>query len=275
MKKSRPILLALLILLGGLMTAVPAFSAENAPVLKSISFENAEIDGAFSPDITGYTVTLSDNSKTPQLESYDIDGDGELFVTYSYDDVGTQIGIVATLNYESGSTIYTFSYSNPVSAPKSSDNYLKDIYFNCGEISPAVNNEDIKYTVYIPKDLTELTITPVTSDTNASCPPLQLNLTEEQTPELTLKCKASDGSEREYYLKIERVNKTTEQVKEEMSQPGYTTFVEKTKVYETTEFFIIALCVAVGLLVVIILRRIMVSISANPYDKNEKPFYKE
>lgn len=275
MKKSISLLFAMLIMLSGLLTAVPVFSAETAPVLKSISFENAEIDGVFSPEVTGYTVTLSDNSKTPQLNSYDIEGDGELLVTYSYDESGTQTGIVATLNFENGSMIYTFTYSNPVSAPISSDNYLKDIYCNCGEISPAVNKEDVKYTLYIPKDLTELTITPVTNDTNATCPELQLTLTEEQTPELTLKCTASDGAQREYFLKIQRVDKTTEQVKNEMSREGYTTFVEETRIYDKPEFSVVALCVAAGLLVIIILRRIMIKITANPYDDNEKPFYKE
>ncbi|MGN1421607.1 MAG: hypothetical protein ACI4XC_08845 [Eubacterium sp.] len=275
MKKSVPLLFAMLIILSSLLTAMPVFSAESAPTLKSISFENAEVDGAFSPEVTSYTVTLSDNSKTPQLKDYEIDGDGELLVTYSYDEAGTQTGIVATLNFETGSMIYTFTYSNPLSMPISSDNYLKDIYCNCGEISPAVNKEDIKYTLYIPKDLTELTITPVTSDTNATCPPLQLTLTEEQTPELTLKCIASDGTQREYFLKIERVDKTTEQVKNEMSQEGYTTFVEETKVYDRPEFLVVAVCAAAGLLVIIILRRIIIRAAANPYDKNEKPFYKE
>ncbi len=275
MKKSISLLLAILITSMVLMNTVTAFSAENTAVLKSISFENAEIDGAFSSEITSYTVTLSDNSKTPQLKSYEIDGNGELLVTYSYDEAGTQTGIIATLNFENGSMIYTFTYSNPVSAPISSDNYLKDIYCSCGEISPAVNKEDVKYTLYIPKDLVELTITPVTSDTKAVCPPLQLNLTEEQTPELTLKCTASDGTEREYFIKIERVNKTAEQVKTEMSQEGYTTFVEDTKLYDRPEFLVITVCTAAGILIIIILRRIIIRAAANPYDKNEKPFYKE
>lgn len=275
MKKSISLLLAILITSMVLLNTVTAFSAENTAVLKSISFENAEIDGAFSSEITSYTVTLSDNSKTPQLKSYEIDGNGELLVTYSYDEAGTQMGIIATLNFENGSMIYTFTYSNPVSAPISSDNYLKDIYCSCGEISPAVNKEDVKYTLYIPKDLVELTITPVTSDTNAVCPPLQLSLTEEQTPELTLKCTASDGTEREYFIKIERVNKTAEQVKTEMSQEGYTTFVEETKLYDRPEFLVITVCTAAGILIIIILRRIIIRAAANPYDKNEKPFYKE
>ncbi|MGN1328409.1 MAG: hypothetical protein ACI4V4_01765 [Eubacterium sp.] len=275
MKKNIPLLLAMIISLSTLLAAVPAFSAETVPTLKSISFENAEIDGTFSSDVTGYTVTLADNSKTPELKSYDIEGDGELLVTYSYDESGTQTGIVATLDFENGSMIYTFAYSNPVTAPISSDNFLKDIYCNCGEISPAVNNEEQKYTLYIPKDLTELTITPVTSDTNATCPPLKLSLTEEQTPEITLKCTASDGSERDYFVRIERVDKTTEQVKKEMSQEGYTTFVEETRVYENPEFLVAAVCVAIGLLVIIILRKVIIRIAANPYDKNEKPFYKE
>lgn len=275
MKKSISLLLLLAVLFSILSSNGSALCAENTPVLKSISFDNAVIDGAFSEDTLNYSITLTDNSITPSLSSYEIEGDGELFVTYTYDDFGIQTGILATLNYENGSTIYTFSYSNPAVSEKSSDNFLTDIYCSLGEIFPKINKEDTKYTLYIPSDLTELTLTPVTSDTNASCPPLQLTLSEDQTPVITLKCTASDGSEREYSLEIKRVDKTAAQVKEEMAQEGYTSFVEEKKLYNNPDFLIIMLCAAAGILIIVILRKATIRMIANPYDEKEKPFYKE
>lgn len=269
MKKSVPLILLTIFLLSLSFSAVAA----QTPTLKSIAFENAEINGEFSPSVYNYTVTLGDNTVTPTLKGYEIDGDGELLVTYAYDNTGRQTGIIATLNYENGSLIYAFDYSNPAVMPEGVDNYLSDIYCNLGEISPKVNKNDTRYTLYIPSDLTELELTPVTNDTHASCPPVKLTLSEEQTPEITLTCTAPSGAERRYYVKIERVEKTAAQVKEEMKKPGYKSFVTEKKIYENDEFIFAASCVAIGILILILLRRIALRLTANPYDENEKPFY--
>lgn len=276
MRKIFSLTAAFLLLISSSLGVLSVYGAESIPVLKSISFTNSAIEGEFSPDVYDYTLKLDDTSETPALESYDIDGDGELFVTYDYDENGTQTAVVANLSYENGSTIYTFKYANFAEVPLSSNNYLTDIYCTYGEISPAVNKEETDYTLYIPYDLTELTITPVTADTNATCPDLTLTLSEEQSSMvLVLTCTASDGSEREYNLKIEKVDKNTEQVKDEMAQSDYVTFVEKKRAYENPIVLFALLCVAVGLLAVILLYRLTSKMVANPYDKNEKPFYKE
>lgn len=273
--KGTVILLAALLLFSLTAAETRAFADSEPPVLTSIAFDNAEIDGGFSPDRLSYTVTLGDSSVTPSLKSYDIDGEGELFVTYAYDDLGVQTGIVATLNYENGSVIYTFEYANPVSVSPSSDNYLTDIYCSLGEISPKINTEETKYTLYIPADLTELDLTPVTRDTNASCPPIELNLSREQTPEIALVCTASDGSEREYILEIKRVDKTSEQVRVEMAREGYVTFVEEDTIYDHPELFVLLACALAGVLLLLVIRKIACRVTAVAYDEKEKPFYIE
>ncbi len=257
------------------MPCFGAFADDTSVSLSSISFNNAQLDFELSPDVYDYTITLDSSGTSPSLKSYEIIGDANLLITYTYDDASVQKAIVATLDYGTGSVVYTFTYSNPEVNELSSDNFLTDIYCTYGEISPAVNTDDTDYTLYIPSDLTRLTITPVTSDVNAVCSPVNLTLTEEQAPEITLVCTASDGSERKYNIKISRVDKTTEQVINEMSQSDYVSFVEETKFYEEPKFLFILTCAVAGAVIIILLAFIAYRINADPYDKDEKPFYKE
>ena len=252
-----------------------ALALDEQPSLKSVSFENAEIQGGFSPDAFQYDVMLNDSSVSPVLKDYEISGDADLYVTYNYDEANRQTGIIATLQFEAGSLIYSFNYLNPVVAQPNSENRLADIYCPYTQLSPTLNDEDTSYKLYIPSDMTELKITPVAKDTGAYCPALTLTLDKTQEPEITLTCTASDLSTRNYVISIKRVDKTLEQVKAEMSKPGYTTFVEKTRVYEKPEFLLILGASAAGVLLIVLLFRITKRIAVSPYDSSEKPFYKE
>lgn len=250
-------------------------AAQDIPVLTSISFDNAEIDGSFSPDIYDYTLVLSDAGSTPSLKSYDVEGKGDLLVKYIYDESGVQTGILATLSYENGSAIYTFTYSYTQQAEESSDNYLTDIFCNLAELSPKISEEETKYTLYIPSDLTELSLTPITRDTNASCPPVELTLTEEQAPQITLVCTASDGSEREYTLVIKRADKTVAQALQEKAETGSVSLATDEKQSYKQELFVLLLCAAAGLILLAVMYRFAVRAAAKTVDVNEEPFYKE
>lgn len=248
-------------------------ASETSPSLASISFKNAVINEKFTPDVQEYTITLDDNQESPTLESYKINGTADIFVNYTYNDANHQTGITATLQYDKGSMIYNFVYSNPAVNSDNSDNILSSIFCTYGEISPQLNNEDTSYKLYIPSDLTHLTITPVTRDVNAYCPPVELILDDNQTPKITLYSTAANGSKREYSLNIKRVAKTTSQVKAEMERPDFTSFVEGTRLYQRPEFIITVCAVAGGAAVVWTLFAITRRVAVNPYDKDEKPFY--
>ncbi|MDE5964311.1 MAG: hypothetical protein K2G65_02780 [Eubacterium sp.] len=250
-----------------------AANDNTTPVLVDISFKNAKIDSAFSHNVQEYTITLNDNTATPTLDSYAIKGDADLFVNYLYDETNHQIGLTATLQYETGSKIYNFTYSNPAAYVQNSNSNLSSIYSPYSELSPSLNDSDTVYKLYIPSDLTELTITPVTSDINAYCAPVTLTLSADQTPKITLTCTASDGSRKNYSINIKRVNKTTEQVKAEMQQPDYVSFVDGTRVFEKPEFIMIVCAVLGGLILIMIMFAVTKRIAVNPYDKEEKPFY--
>lgn len=245
----------------------------NTPILVDINFKNAEIDTAFNHNIQEYTITLNDSSATPTLDSYALKGDADLFINYVYDNTNHQTGLTATLQYNTGSKIYNFTYSNPADYVQNNNNSLSSIYSPYSELSPSLNDSDTVYKLYIPSDLTELTITPVTSDINAYCAPITLKLSADQTPKITLTCTASNGSKKDYSINIKRVNKTTEQVKAEMQRPDYVSFVEGTRLFEKPEFIMIVCAVSGGLILIMIMFAVTKRIAVNPCDKEEKPFY--
>lgn len=258
-----------------IFTPFGAFAQDDdqTPELTSISFKNATVDGKFSPDVYEYSMTLEDNSKPPTLESYSIKGNADIFISYVSDKTNHQTGLTATLQYETGSTIYNFVYSNPAQYSKNSNNLLYTVYCTYGEIMPEINDEDTAYKLYIPSDLTQITITPVTQDINAYCAPVELILGKEQEPKITLVSIASDGSQREYLIDIKRVDKTTAQVKAELAA-GKDSFVEGTLLYQRPEFLIVVGATLGGIIIIVLLFVLTKRIAVVPYDKDEKPFYK-
>jgi hypothetical protein len=273
MRRKISFVLTLALICISLFSANTIVYADDVPSLVAISFKNAEIDTKFDESVHEYTMTLEDNTASPTLESYGVKGDANIFINYVYDDTNHQVGLTATLQYDAGSSIYNFTYSNPASyAPNSNDN-LSSIYCFYGELSPSLDEDTTSYKMYIPSDLTQLTITPVTSDINAYCAPVELTLSSSQTPKITLTCIASDGSKKDYSIEIKRVNKTTEQVKYEMQQPDYVSFVEGTRLFEKPEFAITVCAICIGIVIILLLFAVTKRIAVNPYDKEEKPFY--
>lgn len=275
MKRQLSAAFILMLISFALIIAPKTASADDSdtPILVDINFKNAEIDTAFNHNVQEYTITLNDNSATPTLDSYALKGDADLFINYVYDDTNHQTGLTATLQYNTGSKIYNFTYSNPADYVQNNNNSLSSIYSPYSELSPSLNESDTVYKLYIPSDLTELTITPVTSDINAYCAPITLKLSADQTPKITLTCTASNGSKKNYSINIKRVNKTTEQVKAEMQQPDYVSFVEGTRLFERPEFIMIVCAVSGGLILIMIMFAVTKRIAVNPCDKEEKPFY--
>lgn len=273
MRRKISLAFAVLIAVISLLPTAGVFAKEDTPSLVSISFKNAKIDSPFKEDIHEYTLTLDDNTAPPTLESYSVKGDADIFINYIYDETNHQTGVTATLQYDAGSSIYNFTYSNPAEYAINSNNCLTSVYSFYAELSPKLNSNDTAYKMYIPSDLTQLDITPVTEDINAYCAPVSLTLSEEQTPKITLTCTASDGSKRNYTFTIKRVDKTTEQVKQEMAQPGYVSFVEGTRLHEKPEFIVTLCAVAGGIIIIILLYEITKRFAVNPYDREEKPFY--
>ena len=247
MRRNISLFLAFILICASIFsTPLNALAVDDIPSLNSISFKNAKLDTKFSRDNQKYTITLENNNVTPTLEKYDISGEAELFINYIYDDTNHQTGITATLQYEAGSRIYEFKYSNPATYIENGNNFLSEIYAPYSELIPDLNEQDNSYDLYIPCDMTNITITPVTSDINAYCAPVTLILNEKQTPTITLSCTASNGKVRDYVISIKRVDKTTDEVEYEMSQKGYESFVDEERLLEKPEVIIIVLSLVGG-----------------------------
>lgn len=282
MKKLFSLLFAFITAAGCLFSSFSAFAEEenqfaplsNVPYLETISFTNAEIDGGFRKNKTMYTITLEDPSVSPTLSGYQVKGDPNVFVTYGYDGLNHQNAIIVTLSFESGSVIYTFNYSNVVEFTLSSNANLLDLACEYGEVQPAINDTDTEYKLYIPRDLTQLDITPVTQDINAHCDPLSIEINSSQQPEISVTVLASDGTTKKYKFKVRRVEKTMEEVKAEKNNPAFISFVDGELFYQKPIFSVICISVAVGLFVLLIIAKIVKRVTVNAYDNHEKPFYK-
>lgn len=281
MKRGFSIIFAAVLSLGALLAGFSVSAAEspgnsimqNTPYLESISFNNAEIDGGFSEGKTKFTVTLKDPAVSPTLRDYSVNGSTRLFVKYNYDETKRQTGISVTLEFESGSVIYTFDYSNAKEFEVTGNANLADLTCDYGEVIPAVNDEDADYKLYIPSDLNLLKLTPVTQDVNASCAPLEITLNETQQPEISFTVMASNGNTRHYTFHILRVNKTLEEVKKEMESPDFVTFVTNEKFYQKPAFIISVSSAAAAVVIIAVLAAVIKRVTLSPYDREEKDFY--
>lgn len=274
MKRILPALLCLICLMCGSIFANAAEAPiKNAPYLESISFSNADIDGGFRTDETRFTLTLKNPNQSAALQTYSVNGNANVLATYQYDSANHQTGIIVTLEFDNGSVIYTFTYSNALEYSVNSNANLEDISCEYGEVRPEINSEDTAYKLYVPSDLTEINITPVTQDINATATSMPVTLREGQETEIPITVTASDGSTKKYTFDIIRVNKTTEQVKAEMAQPGYVSFVDGERFYEQPVFAVTVGAVAGGLIVILIIAAVVKRVAANPYDTDEKEFY--
>ena len=280
-KKIFSLILALITAVCCLSASFSAFAEENqllplsnVPYLETISFSNAEIDGGFQKNKTMYTITLKDPAVSPTLSGYHVAGDANVFVTYGYDGLNHQNAIIVTLSFENGSVIYTFNYSNVVDFTLSSNANLSGLASEYGEVQPAINDTDTEYKLYIPSDLTQLDVTPITQDINAHCDPLSIEINSSQQPELSITVLASDGTTKNYKFKVRRVEKTMEEVKAEKNNPAFISFVDGELFYQKPIFSIICIAVVAGLIVLLIIAKVARRITVNVYDSDEKPFYK-
>lgn len=261
-------------LIAVMMLAPTVAMAEDAPVLKSISFVNAKIDGKFSSDVYEYGLTLEDSNITPTIDKYEIKGKGEIFVTYNTDEAKHQNGVAVTLEYGNGTVIYNFNYINPPKYDPNSNNNLARLDCHLGEVYPALSESTTDYKLYIPSDMTEIRLTAVTDDTSAVCEiPSSIKLNADQEPVITVTVTASDATTKVYSLRVKRLNKTMAEVENEMAQPDFVSLVQGELFYQKPEFVIVVCSVAGGIVLLAILiilsKRMTVKIS----DDDEVEFF--
>lgn len=280
MRMKKAVKLLLISTLGLIFTFTP-FSASasevqplgSVPYLTSISFNNAEIEGGFNQSKTTFNLVLADNTVSPSLKDYAVSGSADLFVTYNYDETNRQTGITVTLSFENGTVFYTFNYKNAEKPAVNSNADLLGVVCELGELQPAFDKNTTAYKLYLPSDLTHFEMAAVTEDINAYCAPINMELRENQETDFSFVVTASDGTTKTYKFKIKRVNKTMAQVKAEMAQDGFESFVDGELFYQKPIFNIVFFSAVGGIAVIAVLIVITKRITVNPYDSDEKEFY--
>lgn len=280
MRMKKAVKLLLISALGLIFTFTP-FSASasevqplgSVPYLTSISFNNAEIEGGFNQSKTTFNLVLADNAVSPSLKDYTVSGSADLFVTYNYDETNRQTGITVTLSFKNGTVFYTFHYKNAEKPAVNSNADLLGVVCELGELQPAFDKNTTAYKLYLPSDLTHFEMAAVTEDINAYCAPINMELRENQETDFSFVVTASDGTTKTYKFKIKRVNKTMAQVKAEMAQDGFESFVDGELFYQKPIFNIVFFSAVGGIAVIAVLIVITKRITVNPYDSDEKEFY--
>ena len=280
MKKTANLIFALTLFITAIfgITAYAEEAAEAVPELSEISFKNAQINEEFNPHTRDYTITLEDETLTPTLKSYAINGEADIFVTYTTNEAKHQTGIVATLEFEGGTTIYNFAYSNAQTESESANNYLDALTVKggLGEVYPAINEKETNYKLYIPSDLTVLNLSATTVDVSAYCDlPAEITLSPNQETKVTATVTAANGEKRSYSFKIKRLDKTCEEVKAEIQSPDFDTLVKGELFYQKPSFIIVTCSVAGGTLLLLVFIAIIKRLMVNANDEDETDFFDE
>lgn len=225
-----------------------------APMLLSVSFKNAKIEGSFEPSKFEYDLILDESGTTPTIENYKISKNAQVFVTNLNDTAQQQIGINVEIKNSNVSTNYVFRFANSTKVRVSSNNYLESFDCELGEVYPKLNEKDTDYSLYIPNDLTQLKLKATTKDVGATCSaPESIALNKDQNPVIEVTVTASDLSTRVYKFSVKRLSKNSSQVKAQMEEEGFTSLVKGELFYQKPEFRIAIISTATGLCFVIML----------------------
>ncbi len=247
-----------------------------SPSLVEISFKNAVIEEDFSPEKHDYTLTLSDSKVTPTLRDYKIEGDADIFVTYDYDNTKHQTGVLITLEYKNGTTIYNFAYKNAEFFAQNANNYLKEASCKLGVIEPEISRDRTDYTIYIPQDLTVLDMSAATEDVGAYCEvPTEISLTSEQELDIPLSVTASNGEKRVYSFKVRRTKKSSDEFEKMIKNNAADELIESEKFYTNPIFIITVLSAAGAILLILLLVRIAKRLTIELSDSDEPEFFAE
>lgn len=272
MKKFAKVLICAIITL---MLLMPSYAmASSTPELKSISFSNAVFDLPFTSSLHEFGITLIDPNKTPAVEDYEITGDADVLINYETDSANRQTGIMVTLEYESGSTIYRFDYTNPQEYTVNSNNNLAELSSENCELYPALSPDVTDYKLYVPSDMTDVNLVVRTEDAGAYCDmPTAITLNNGSEPEFAIIVTASDGSVKQYSVKIKYLDMTTKEVENKIVDPEFTSLVQDSLFYKKPEFNIIIISVIGGLVLIAIFVAIARRLTVKVNDEDEEEFF--
>lgn len=243
------------------------------PVLKSVSFNNAQLEGDFSSEKFEYDILLDSSQKTPTLKSYDVT-DGASLV-FKQENGDGEKGISIEVKKDSIGSTYFFKYDYGKNEPEiNSNNNLLALNCELGEVYPKINSHDTTYSLYVPDDMTAIKLEAVSEDANAVCNLAgTITLNTNQTPVIPVTVTASDGSVKEYSFTVKRLNKSSEQVRQEMQSEDFTSLVKGELFHQKPEFKIIIACTVIGIIIIISAVVFLKRLTVQTQDEDEVEFF--
>lgn len=243
-----------------------------APTLQSIEFNDAEIEGDFSPTQFYYNINVNSDGETPTLKKYKVSKGAEIFVTYNQDGVN---GINVEVKNVTLSANYFFEYKyNDVNVNPNSNTNLKELDCELGCVYPAINNEETYYQLYIPKDMTELKLTAVPEDLGASCNvPKEFKMTTEQNPIIEASVVSSDGTLKAYKFEVKRLDLTSKELKKELKNNSYEDIIKNEVFHKSPQFKVMLLGIFGGIVILAIAVLILKRVAVKAQDDDETEFF--
>ncbi|MDY5377495.1 MAG: hypothetical protein SPG60_05580 [Eubacterium coprostanoligenes] len=243
-----------------------------APTLQSIEFNDAEIEGDFSPTQFYYNINVNSDGETPTLKKYKVSKGAEIFVTYNQDGVN---GINVEVKNVTLSANYFFEYKyNDVNVNLNSNTNLKELDCELGCVYPAINNEETYYQLYIPKDMTELKLTAVPEDLGASCNvPKEFKMTTEQNPIIESSVVSSDGTLKSYKFEVKRLGLTSKELKKELKNNSYEDIIKNEVFHKSPQFKVMLLGIFGGIVILAIAVLILKRVAVKAQDDDETEFF--
>lgn len=243
-----------------------------APTLQSIEFNDAEIEGDFSPTQFYYNINVNSDGETPTLKKYKVSKGAEIFVTYNQDGVN---GINVEVKNVTLSANYFFEYKyNDVNVNLNSNTNLKELDCELGCVYPAINNEETYYQLYIPKDMTKLKLTAVPEDLGASCNvPKEFKMTTEQNPIIEASVVSSDGTLKSYKFEVKRLGLTSKELKKELKNNSYEDIIKNEVFHKSPQFKVMLLGIFGGIVILVIAVLILKRVAVKAQDDDETEFF--
>lgn len=243
-----------------------------APTLQSIEFNDAEIEGDFSPTQFYYNINVNSDGETPTLKKYKVSKGAEIFVTYNQDGVN---GINVEVKNVTLSANYFFEYKyNDVNVNLNSNTNLKELDCELGCVYPAINNEETYYQLYIPKDMTKLKLTAVPEDLGASCNvPKEFKMTTEQNPIIEASVVSSDGTLKSYKFEVKRLGLTSKELKKELKNNSYEDIIKNEVFHKSPQFKVMLLGIFGGIVILAIAVLILKRVAVRAQDDDETEFF--
>lgn len=243
-----------------------------APTLQSIEFNDAKIEGDFSPTQFYYNINVNSDGETPTLKKYKVSKGAEIFVTYNQDGVN---GINVEVKNVTLSANYFFEYKyNDVNVNLNSNTNLKELDCELGCVYPAINNEETYYQLYIPKDMTKLKLTAVPEDLGASCNvPKEFKMTTEQNPIIEASVVSSDGTLKSYKFEVKRLGLTSKELKKELKNNSYEDIIKNEVFHKSPQFKVMLLGIFGGIVILAIAVLILKRVAVKAQDDDETEFF--